>query len=238
MRKYFITLLFLTVLNFSFAQSEAVATSSQQDDDYVEFKKEVNKAKDRIVVNLSYDRLLNTPSGIKSKGFSRGFDAYFMYDIVLGKSRFSIAPGIGIGTNNYMLKYMITSDSTATTFTEFDDNIKVKKSKLALTYVDIPLELRFRSAPNKKGTSWKLAAGFKAGIKIQDKWKYKGDDFGMGEKFKKYNIDNLNKFRYGVMVRGGYGPLNLYAYYSLSDLFNDKGPKMTPLSIGISINGL
>ena len=220
------------------AQESAPEVELKVTDDFVEFKKSINESSDRLVVDLSYDMLLNLPDSIKTKGFSRGINVYFTYDVVLGNSRFSIAPGIGFGSNNYFMNYQISSDSSGAYFDKFPEGVKAKKSKMGVTYIDIPVELRFRSVPNKKGTSWKLAAGFKAGYMVQSKWKYKGTDFGKGKKFKQFDIENVNKFRYGVMLRGGYGIWNLFAYYSLSDMFNDKGPKMTPLSFGISINGL
>lgn len=231
----FFTLMATTAVQ---AQEETAANIDTHTDDFIELKKDINKAKDRLVVDFSYDMLLNLPDSIKMKGFSRGVNVYFTYDIVIGKSRFSVAPGIGIGNNNYFHKYSISSDSLGTYFGKYPDGANVKRSKIALSYADIPVELRYRSPLNKKGNSWKIAAGIKAGIMIQNKWKYKGDDFGRGEKFKTYDIENVNKFRYGVMLRGGYGIWNLFAYYSLSDVFNDKGPRMTPLSFGISINGL
>ncbi|HUH73421.1 MAG TPA: porin family protein [Chitinophagales bacterium] len=250
MKKYtnLLMLFFFASTMQVFAQDGTIETTVENTDDFVEFKKDINKAKDRLVMDFSYDMLLNLPDSIKTKGFSRGFNIYFTYDIVLGKSRFSVAPGIGIGNNNYFMKYAVSSDSLGTYFNKIDSDVAVKKSKIALSYIDIPLELRFRSAPNKKGSSWKLAAGFKAGLMIQNKWKYKGEAItNRGEsiannsenvKFKNFDIENVNKFRYGVMVRGGYGIVNLFAYYSLSDVFNDKGPRMTPLSFGITINGL
>jgi len=249
MRKFFILLLCLPVMNMAYAQSETseqpastTTVKEEKTDDFIELKKNLNKSKDRLVIDFTYDMLLNAPDSIGIKGFSRGFNIYFTYDIVLGKSRFSVAPGIGIGTNNYFHNSTISSDSVATHFTPIPDDISVKKTKIGLTYLDIPLELRFRSVPNKKGTSWKLAAGIKAGMLLQSKWKYKGEDLaGSGEdvKFKQYDIDFTNRFRYGVLVRGGYGIINAFVYYSLSDIFQDgRAPRMTPLSVGISINGL
>lgn len=244
MKKYtylLLTVFFASSLQLFAQESTTEVTTVEKTDDFVALKKEINKSKDRLVLDFSYDMLLNLPDSIKTSGFSRGFNVYFTYDMVLGKSRFSVAPGIGLGNNNYFMKYGVSSDSLGTYFNKFSSDIEVKKSKIALSYIDIPIELRFRSAPNKKGSSWKLAAGFKAGLMIQNKWKYKGEDLsnnGENVKFKNFNIENVNKFRYGVMLRGGYGILNVFAYYSLSDVFNDKGPRMTPLSFGISINGL
>lgn len=216
-------------------------------EDFTELKKRINKSSDRLSMDFTYDLALNMPDSVKTKGFSRGFNIYFMYDIVLGKSRFSLAPGFGLGTNNYFHNNTIASDSTGTYFNPIPSGIDVKKNKLALTFLDIPVEFRFRSKPDAKENSWKLAVGFKAGLLIHNKWKYKGEEvregptFEDGEevKFKEFNIDNLNRFRYGITARAGYGVWNVFAFYGLSDLFEDgRGPRMTPLSIGVSINGL
>jgi hypothetical protein len=112
-----------------------------------------------------------------------------------------------------------------------------------MTYIDIPLEFRVRGTPNKKtGWQWKLAAGFKFGFLVGSKWKYKGeslDNSGEDVKFKDVKVANMNKLRYGVYLRGGYGMFNLFCYYSLSNTFvANKGPKMNPIVFGLSINGL
>jgi hypothetical protein len=208
-----------------------------------EVKNKINKANDRILLELPFYYVLNQPSDLKI-GFSSGFNIYFTYDVVLGKSRFSIAPGAGFGTDNFSHKsnYIKWHKDTVTTFPKIGDSIDVKKSKLGVSYFDIPLEFRFRSKPNKKNTSWKLAAGFKIGFLMGSKWKYKGENFdNSGEKIKTkdYGVDNLSKIRYGVYLRGGYGMFNLFCYYSISSLFDkDKGPQMHPLSFGIAISGL
>jgi hypothetical protein len=232
--RFIISLLFVLSLSFNYLQA--------QDEEVIQ---KVNKAKDRIVAEFSLDQLIGKPDDFKLSAFSRGFNIYFMYDLVLGKSPISIAPGVGIGTNNYYHRSLITSDSLMTYFTPLDkDEYDIKKNKLGLTYVDIPVELRFRSKPNKKNTSWKLATGFKLGFRIADKWKYKGLDPRSGTpgeevKFKEFNVDNLERLRYGVTLRGGYGALNLFVHYYFSDIFESgKGPGFNPISFGISINGL
>jgi len=234
--KRLITVFFaLTMCLGVFAQSE-------------ETKEKVNKAKDRLVFELNSGYLLHDQTeGYIQKGFQRGMNVYFMYDLVIKKSNFSIAPGIGIGTENWYNKSRITYTDSLTVFTPFSfDTINVKSSKLGLTYIDIPLELRFRSKPNDKNWQWKLAAGFKIGFLLHSKWKYKGEEFrGIRNdsegniKFKEFGIPNMDRLRYGVTARGGYGPFNLHIYYSLSKLFNQgAGPDLQPIVFGISINGL
>jgi hypothetical protein len=236
---FYIITLGMAITGFSEDKDEAKT--------FEETKAIVNKAKDRLVIDLSVDMLFNKPDSLKVKVFSRGLNAYFMYDVVIAKSHFSFAPGLGIGTNNYYINSSIVSDTNKTYTIPINKDIyDYKKNKISVAYVDIPVELRFRSKPNEKGTSWKLGAGFKAGINISNKWKYKGADLSADPtdvnkddvKWKQFNLDNIQKFRYGVTLRGGYGMVNAFVYYSLSDLFKSGSVRLTPFSFGIQINGL
>lgn len=215
-----------------------------------EVKEKINKAKDRVLLEFGLSQMINRPDDLKISALSRTFNAYFTYDVVFGKSNFSIAPGAGIGNDNFYHKKngiawgdnTNLKDTTGTSFPLFDSTVTAKKSKLGLTYFDVPIELRFRSKPNKKDTQWKLAAGFKLGFLLGSKWKYRGEDLttGTGEvKFKEFKVDNLNKLRYSVYLRGGYGIFNLFVNYQISSTFQkDKGPQMHPLTFGIAICGL
>lgn len=247
MYKYFLTIVLAVLVNFSFAQETAEAEPTKGISP--EVKEKVNKAKDRVLLELTLNQLTNKPSDFKLSALSRGFNAYFLYDVVLGKSQFSIAPGAGIGTENYYHKKngIAWSDNThlydsITSFPRLNDSIDVKKSKLGLTYFDIPIEFRFRTKPNKKGASWKVAAGFKVGFLLGSKWKYKGEDLNSMDgsvKFKEFSVDNINRIRYGTYLRFGYGLINVFANYSISSLFEEgKGPQMHPITFGIAITGL
>lgn len=219
-------------------------------------KKRITSAKDRLVIELAMMNAIVKKDGImvpndfKLGAFNRGINVYFMYDILLGKKtkprHFSIAPGIGVGSENYYFKnYKLNWHyDTLTKFIPFGDSISSKKSKLNMTYIDIPIEFRYRSKPNQKtGMSWKIAVGFKLGFLIGSKWKYKGEDPDVGTNgeqvtIKDIKVANMSRFRYGPMIRGGYGPVSLFGYYSIGSAFTTKGPKMNPIVFGISINGL
>ncbi|MDX2002915.1 MAG: porin family protein [Chitinophagales bacterium] len=196
-------------------------------------------SRDRLVIDFGYDRWIDDIDSIKSKRFSRSFGFTFMYDILLGKSRFSIAPGLGIYTHSVFLDHQLVkgTDSTETTFADFGSDYK--KYKLNTVYLDIPLELRFRSKPNKHNKSVKVAAGFKAGVLINSHTKliHDGPD-GDREVVKVKNFTDLSRFRYGPTLRIGYAFFNVFAYYSVGELFNDGPQKIHPLTVGISINGL
>jgi len=213
-----------------------------------ELVKPVNKSQDRIVAEFSFNQLIGKSDSLDIRWHSRGFNIYFMYDQVLGKSPISIAGGFGVGNDNYYMRNRVAFD-TATNITHFfpldKDIYDYKKNKFSLTYIDLPIEIRYRSKPNTKNTSWKLAAGFKLGFHVGDKWKYKGKDPrdgvtpGEEVKFKEFKVDNVELLRYGVSARGGYGIFNLFVNYYISDIFKEgKGPSGNPITFGIAINGL
>lgn len=254
MRNIFMSLFLLVCAATAFGQ-DSLATPPKGISEQV--KKKVSSAKDRLVIDISMtqaivkkDGGITVPNGFKLNPVSPGVNVYYMYDIVLGKKQkvqhFSIAPGAGIGFESfYFNKYGLSwLRDSITRFSAFGDSISAKKSKMNVTYIDIPLEFRYRSSPSKKtGMSWKLAVGFKFGFLVGSKWKYKGEDPSRNDNvqvnFRESKIGNMNKLRYGPTIRGGYGPLSLFCYYSIGSTFvTNKGPKFNPIVFGISINGL
>jgi len=233
----------------------SIIAFAQTDEDKKKLRDEVN-SKDRVVIELTHDNMY-TPNGdinlndtLGIQWFSRGFNMYLMYDVALGDSRFSIAPGIGISSKNYFLESQLapTFDTTGsrngTAVIPIDENRDFKKSKLNPVFVDVPLELRYRSRPDVNGRSFKLGLGIKGGYLLDAKTKYKGDASASNSnlvrtKDKDDTIEDLNKFRYGFTARVGYGAINIFGFYGVSSVFEtDRGIEAYPFSVGISINGL
>ena len=199
--------------------------------------------RDRLVFNLHWDGWLNSPDSLKVNAFSRGVGFHFYYDIPLDKNnQFSFAPGIGYSCSNYYINALLVEDSLDYVHVDvIDEAVNVKKNKLALGLLEVPVEFRFRTLPDGKGNSFKIAAGFKGGWQFTNKTKYVGDDIffnGPSEvKVKLFRYEALNIFRYGPTFRIGYGAVNLQAFYGLSELFNkEEGPTGFPMEIGISFN--
>src|SRR5690606_13062477 len=107
-------------------------------------------------------------------------------------------------------------------------------------------EVRFRAKPNKRNT-FKIAAGFKIGYIIHSKDKYSGPNYLydasgnqtlLGEEItmKTYDLPGINRFRYGVYGRIGYGRLAATFQYSFQPFFREgKGlDGITPISIGLT----
>jgi len=202
-------------------------------------------SKDRVITELHWNTWLNAPSDIKTEWYSRGLNMSVMYDFGIGESPLSIAPGLGFGFDNIYHNGFFSLDSSGKTqLMPLPDSVTFKKNKLSTVYLDIPFELRFRTKPNEKGKSFKIAFGAKGGFLLSSYTKYIGEGVTFGgfnseSKVKTYNLPNINTLRYGVSFRLGYGPINLNAFYSLSPLFNKgAGPEINALTVGISFNGL
>jgi len=210
--------------------------------------KKQNTSRDRLIFELSYDYWANKPNDISLKWYNRGIGTFVMYDFALYDDNISVAPGVGISSNNYYHDAYISTDTSNNTVllpipstTTSGRDVTYTRNKLSTTYVEIPVEIRFRTNPDKFNKQFKLALGIRAGYCLNAHSKYKGTDFisdGIRDIFRKeLDLPNINQYRYGATVRIGYANFNLYGYYSLSTLFDtNKGPGIQPFSVGISFN--
>jgi len=182
---------------------------------------------------------------------SKFFNIYYQYGFNIGNSAFSFHPGLGIGTEKYDFDDKLTLvDSIGSNFSHnvifkalddvYDSTATFKKSKLAVTYLDVPLELRWRSLKYDPQRSVKVALGVKVGLKLDSHMKVKYDHLGETIKVKEKNNFGVSGFRYGTYGKFGYGKIYAYYYYSLSKLFeNGEGPNATeafPMQVGLTLS--
>ncbi len=188
---------------------------------------------DRMILDFNWSNWIDGPKDIDLDfAKSRGFGLKLMKDSPIKESRFSVGFGLGFATQNLHTDALITTDSLDNTVFIKAQDLKFKTNKLSLNYLEVPLEIRFRSKQLKKDNKLKIAAGGVVGILLQSHTKYKDDDV----KFKEFNIDNLEPLRYGVTVRLGYGEWALSGNYYLSSSFKSgDGPEFTTYTVGLSI---
>lgn len=244
MKRYSILLILVLTTANLVAQDKASKKSE-------DVKKKVEEtvqsgSRDRLVVDflfVNWAQLDGKTTDVK--WFSRGYNIYFMYDIIIAKSRFSVAPGLGFGLENAVTDKALFQDTASTSFVSFASHPTnpaskdYKKYKLNTVYLDVPLELRFRGKPNSKNKSFKMAVGIKGGIMLDNHTKLKYEERGKPRVIKQKNYADLMLFRYGPTFRIGFGAFNLIGYYSLGPLFNSNGPSnVHPFAVGFSINGL
>ncbi len=192
-------------------------------------------------VTLGYD-LYNTfwmdmPTGFNTRVINQGFNTFLMYNHTMNKKgNLSFAGGVGLTSENLFLKkaYIPNTNADSIAFAEMPNGVKAKRSKLNMTYLDIPIELRFVTKNQMRFT-----LGLKFGFLINSKTLYKGNALdGSGTKVhvKQRDVNSLEGTRFGVQARIGYKWIHAYAYYSLNKVFKaDKGPQVYPISIGVSV---
>lgn len=189
------------------------------------------KIKDQVILDLTMTNWLNIPSGIKNNMLqSRCVGVYYMFEIPFGKSNFSVAFGAGFSSQNVSNNAKIIYSNDSTIFEPITASYKA--NKISTNYLDIPVELRFKTNPDSHNKSFYFTAGFKGEYLVNSHTKYKDSE----GKLKVFNVKNLLQYPYGITVRTGYGWFGLVGYYSLTTLFDGKGPAVTPFSVGVTLN--
>ena len=188
---------------------------------------------DRLIVDINFDTWDKTPPGVNIKQFrSRGVNIMFMDEKPFGKGHVAFAWGFGFSSQNFHTNGQYVQDDNADTSGLSPLSIQYDLNKLSLNYIDIPLELRFRTKANAKGNRLKLSAGFKIGVLINAHTKFDNGTI----KVKTYHLKNIPDWHYGLHARLGFGHIGVSYFYSLTKLFNDgEGMEITPYSIGLSI---
>jgi len=215
-----------------------------------DWTKVTSRAGDHIMLQISNDRMMGIPDSVKDhmKGFSRGFNAYVMLDKVFkGSPQFSVAFGVGFSSSNFYFKnYSIDLKSTNATlpFRNLDSLDRFKKYKLAISYLEIPIELRYSNNPENDSKSIKAAIGFKVGtiLNVHTKGKTLQDKNGKvlyNYTQKETNRRFFNGTRLAATARIGYGNFSIFGSYQINNLFKDGVAADTRLlQIGLTLSGL
>jgi len=237
MRKCLALIAVGVLLGFTSSKAQDVVPSSGN-------KSGIQKpSRDFVMLQFTYENWLNAPDSINISGLGRGFNAYLCYDWPLGKSNFSFAAGVGIGTSNIYFnnqQLVFTDTGSAGSQVSFiDEQRDYKKYKLTTAYFEAPFELRFFSNKENRNKGFKAAAGLRVGTLVgaHTKGRYNVEGVKVVEKIntKRY----LENWRFAATLRLGYGNFSVMGTYNLNGLFKpNAGPEVTPYSVGICITGL
>lgn len=211
---------------------------------------DANRPADHLMVQFSSDHWTGKPDSIASHqtGFSKGLNVYVMKDKPFKSNpAFSFGIGIGIGSTNMIFKKMnvgITASTAKLPFTALDAADHFKKYKLSLSYLEVPLEIRFSSKPSTPNKSVKFAIGGKIGTLINAHTKGKTLEDKNNKVINTYiekenNKKYFNTTRFSGTARIGYGVFSLFGAYQLNNVLKDAvGAPMKSFQIGITLSGL
>jgi hypothetical protein len=165
----------------------------------------------------------------KSAEFNLNF---YELNIGLAKSYVGLVSGMGLSFNSYRFENPYTlGKGEYTILPERLNADNLSKTKLAISYLKVPLLLEFQIPVNQHEGRLFINAGLVGGVKIGSHTKVKQGD----KKDKNRSGFYLNSFKYEATARVGYKDVSLFATYSLTPLFQaGKGPDLKPFTIGIS----
>lgn len=231
------------LLNSLFAQDSTKTIKKKKDPINL-----TGRANDHFMLQLGVTNWAGKPDSITTKGFSKSFNVYFMFDFPFKTNpKLSMAFGPGISSDHIIFSktYVGIKDATSTLrFTDQSDTNHFKKTKLNTTYLEAPIEFRYTANPLNSDKSFKWAVGVKVGTMIsahtrnrvlQNKGGNTLNDYTMKEKSKRF----FNTTRLIGTARVGLGHFSLYGSYQVTTLFKEGvAAEIRPFTIGLTISGL
>ncbi len=218
-----VLVLFLSFLGFGSLQAQ-----ENVDTNYYDPPRKL----DRFIFQYGYAGWLEKPDGIELEPWSYNITVHYMQDIPFGESAFAGAIGLGFASHNTFYNGLFVEDPDGeepTQLQPYPDGEEPDKNKLSANYLNVPVELRFRSSGSP---AFKISVGGEIGYMVNLHNKIID---GEGKR-KFYGIDGVNPLRYGAKARIGYGRLNAYGYYALTPFFEEgKGPELVPFALGLSL---
>lgn len=153
------------------------------------------------------------------------------------KNTLGLVTGLGLHLQSYRLSKNTTIERTVNDrivpkTLVFNDN---QKSKFSIASVYIPLLAEVQIPINHYENRLYFSGGLYASyiLSSHTKIKYREE---RKEKLKVLDHFSLHSLKYGVMIRGGYRWINIFATYELIPLFKkDLGPQLMPFTFGITL---
>lgn len=200
----------------------------------------VMHSRDFVILQLSYDMWPGAPDSIHAGGLSRGANVAFMYDFPLQKgSHLSVAPGLGISTSGIFFKNQTVDIGQLNQTLNFTQDSSYKHYKLATTYLEIPIELRYRQFEDNANKGFKVALGLKFGALLSAHTKGKLLLAGGKQTQKITDKRYFQPWRAAATLRIGWGNFAVFTSYSLTPLLKaNAGPAIHPLQVGLSLSGM
>jgi len=189
---------------------------------------------DQFYFAFTYNILRHKPTGVSQNKFAPSFSAGFLRDMPINKRRnFAIAAGLGYSINDYNYDLLIDQSSGTLTYAP-NGNIDFDKNKLILHYLELPIEVRWRTSRPESHIFWRVYGGFKFSYLVFDRQKFQSDS----SKYSVSNNQDLNELQLGTYLAVGNNTWNLTAYYGLTPLYksaeiNGRPIDLQTLNIGL-----
>lgn len=186
----------------------------------------------------------------------------FELNVNIYRNHIGFTTGLGFQTSNYYFtdNYVMLKDSSVVVAYKIQDSqgnpVSLKTNKMVVSYLNLPLFFEYQTNRYRKISSFHFTLGVIAGVRIGSYTKQvytekSGSYFLVDEKGNKiatYEIDHymarnrgtyhLSPFKVDAAFRVGWSHLNLFATYSLTQMFQkNQGPELYPFTVGITLLG-
>ena len=190
---------------------------------------------------LNKDMVIDYPAGYEfmdlnyAKSTSVNIN-FFEQNVNLCRQHLGLVTGMGITWNNYRFdkNVVITDDGKFDGYHDTDPARSYEKSKLVVSYLRVPLMLEYQTNNKMKASSFHITGGVVGAARIGSHTKV----IYNGSKSKNKGDFYVNPFKVDAIAKIGWGVVNLYGTYSLTEMFrSNKGPEVYPFEIGITLAG-
>lgn len=207
----------MTKFCLSFLLLAAVFTASSQE----KFSGQPDLPGD-ILIDIGFNTWNQQNDTIKNWA-SRSLGIYYNKRYrISNKLSFYGAAGFGFEKPAFQKNYYLNRDNGAIFIDTLGGFVDIKKNKLVVTYLDLPLELRFHPKGTQEGEGFFISAGLIPGLKLSahTKLNYKLSNGGKQKEKLGANF-GLNDYRVGLQFRVGWKGVNFFYKTYLTKLYRN-----------------
>lgn len=199
----------------------------------------------KFTYDASYDYLLSSRAveGLSQQWYSNGHSFSFM-------GEWSIKSGIGLGygfgfsvhnLHNNLAYVQVMPDPLDAGILTLSADSSYAINKQNISYIDVPVEFRFRGRSTNKGWYFRMSAGVRLGYRIASSAYHRSEDYAI----RQYRVFETPPYRAKVYARIGAGKVALNVGFDLIPVLKEQWPGFVPanyepvefrmLSAGVSL---
>lgn len=174
---------------------------------------------DQIYFGVTYNLLMNAPSGMVSRGLSGGLNVGFLRDMPINERRnIAVAVGLGWSYDHYGQNLFVGESVEGNSiFRVLDGNVDYTENHFSMAMVEVPVEFRWRTSTAKDYKFWRVYGGARLGYAYY----YKSTFLQSGNNVRQSKIPEFNPVRVAATLSFGYDTFNFFASYSVIPFFKD-----------------
>ena len=133
---------------------------------------------------------------------------YFNWNFPIGNqqttpmSGFFVAPGIGVGASTFSINKILSETNGLIKIEDIDGSFEY--SYVQGIYLDIPIDFRYLTKPDKKRQNFSFELGGKVGYLVYTEKEIQTKDGNSTETYNSKHIGVLDKYRYGINAKIGF----------------------------------